>query len=125
MVRVPFTLSLICGQLARLVFPALVLSVALSLLNEISVVFIPGWVIVIASLACIFPYHIVAAKFRYWKNCRKAAQLGAIMPPRWKGKAIGNRDVLQLLDDAFRNGYLSRFSLQLVFLSSDSTLSPR
>lgn len=107
MAHLPHALSLVIQQFSRLIYPALVLSGVLITFNKIAVNSVPTWAIAAAAITSIIPYHIGLAKLRYWQHTRKAARLGAILPPQWDGKAIGNRDLLALLDDAYFNGYLS------------------
>nr|BAL14713.1 cytochrom P450 [Phlebia brevispora] len=107
MALIPFTLSLVLEQFAKLIYPGVLLSVALIVLDRASVVHVPGWAIAVIVLTGIIPYHIAAARYRLWRDARKAASLGAILPPRWEGKAIGSRDLLKMLDHAWQHGYLS------------------
>lgn len=113
MARIPLTYALIVEQFCKLVYPAIVAAGTLLVLNRHSVVSVPGWLIGVLSAGCIVPFHIGMARLRLLADERKAATLGAILPPRYPGKAIGNWDVLGLLDDAYFNGYLSEIKILL------------
>ncbi|KAI9001368.1 cytochrome P450 monooxygenase pc-3 [Trametes punicea] len=43
---------------------------------------------------------------REWDIQRKAKRLGAVLPPHWHGRALGNLDLLRYFLDRFRDGYL-------------------
>ena len=48
----------------------------------------------------------VSVAYRGWTRRRGAARLGAVLPPRWDGKRIGNIDLLNYSIERFHNGYL-------------------
>ena len=107
MARLPFAWSLAIVQFSKLIYPAILLTLALTFTSRHYDISIPGWLVGVAAVACIIPYHVTVARLRLWRQIRKARSLGAIMPPRWEGEQLGGRDVLALLDDAYFNGYLS------------------
>lgn len=108
MLRLPQAHSLAFGQLFRLFAPAAVVSAALLFISREAIVPVPTWLVVLAAALSIPTYPIGCAKLQYWYNVRKAARQGAMMPPRWDGKMIGNWDLLQLLDQAYLRGFLSK-----------------
>lgn len=102
---------LVLGQLCRLFAPAVASAGILLLVRKLGLCALPLWLISLAALVAIPVFHIGRAKLQYWQHARKAAQMGAAMPPKWEGKLIGSWDILQLLDDAYFNGYLSKHAL--------------
>ena len=111
MARLPLAHSLALAQLSRLIFPAVSLTGILLGLRRYASVPLPTKAVAVLAVACIVPYHIAKARFTLWRNERKAAKLGAVLPPRYPGKSIGNKDVLDLLNDAYFHGYLSEPSM--------------
>ena len=105
---------LVVVQFCKLIYPAVLLSGALSVLNWRRIAVVPGWLIGSAAVACIVPYHIAAARFRLWRTRRRAASLGAILPPQYPGKSIGNKDVLDELDEVYFHGYLGKVASALL-----------
>lgn len=108
--------SLVVVQFCKLIYPAVLLSGALTVLNWRRVAVVPGWLIGSAAVVCIVPYHIAAARFRLWRTRRRAVSLGAILPPQYPGKSIGNKDVLDKLDEVYFHGYLGKSPWHLFFV---------
>jgi hypothetical protein len=98
---------LVFGQLCRLVAPAVAASALLLAIRHLQPIAAPAWIDALLALVAIPVYHVGRAYWQYWQNARKAARLGATLPPRWDGKLPGNWDVLQLVDQAYFKGYLS------------------
>lgn len=114
--RIPLTYALILQQFCKLTYPAVILASTLIVLNRHTSISVPGWLVGLLALGCIVPFHISMARYRLWRDERKAASLGATLPPRYPGKSIGNMDVLGLLDDAYFNGYLSKLETTTSFI---------
>lgn len=112
---VPQALSLASQQLAYLFYPSVLTSSILFVLRRHAsldlVSRLPTWAIVLSGLLSIPVFHIGKAKIDDIAVARKAARLGAKLPPRWNGKAVGNTDILALLTDAALNGFLSMFGI--------------
>ncbi|CDO68134.1 hypothetical protein BN946_scf185003.g6 [Trametes cinnabarina] len=58
---------------------------------------------VVLSVPTLYALHI---KLYQWHVRRAAAHLGAVLPPRWKGRSIGDRDLLDHVLEHYNNGYL-------------------
>ena len=99
--------SLALGQLARLLFPATLVLAGCLVADKTSVVKVPKWLMALAAVFSIPPYHVGGAWLRYWREGRKAARLGARLPPRWDGKLPGNGDVMMLVAESAATGFLS------------------
>lgn len=97
-------------QVCSIAAPAVLISVFLLLLRECTVVLISNWLTALVAFLAIPVYHIGRAKVQYWLNERKAAKLGAALPPRWDGKLIGNWDNLMSANKALVEGFLSKLS---------------
>ena len=67
---------------------------------------IPGWVVVscsIPSLPCII---FALAQYRYWRDKREAASLGARLAPMIPRRLPGGIDLIATLMETFRTGYI-------------------
>ena len=107
MIRPSQAHSLVLGQVFRLFSPAVLVAAVLALASRRTSVVIPNWLGAIIVALTIPTYHIGHATLRYWRNARKAARLGAVLPPRWQGNLPGSYDLLQLVDQAYYRGFLS------------------
>ena len=96
-------------QVCSFAGPAVLVSVSMFLLREHAGVHIANWLMAILAVLAIPIYHIGRGKSEYWLNERKAARLGASLPPRWDGKLIGNWDVLMHASKAYTQEFLSKF----------------
>lgn len=113
MAGLSFAQSLALVHLVHLCTPPLVVVVLLTALARFTSLAVPIWVNILMSLVSIPTFFLGRARLRYWRNARRAAQLGALLPPRWEGKLPGNWDVVMLADDAYTKGFLSELSLRL------------
>lgn len=105
---IPEAWRLVAGQLAQLLYPAVLASVSLVALSRATDIHISSWLIVATSLASVAPFHICRSHIREMSYARKAARLGAALPPQWAGKQIGNVDLLRALKAVWVNGYISK-----------------
>ncbi|KAL7282251.1 hypothetical protein ACG7TL_003720 [Trametes sanguinea] len=62
--------------------------------------------IIVAALLSVPAGCAARIFFRDWSACRRAASLGAVLPPRWDGRSIGNFDLLTDFLERFHTGYL-------------------
>ena len=83
------------------------------------------WVTLVALLS--LPVVYIGRKvYRNWSFKRRAAAMGAVMPPTRVGKRIGNMDILQKSMDAFNNnGWLGMCTRVVGFGRAVLTLAPR
>ena len=107
MARLTLAHKVAAAQLIRFVFPATLVVVGLLVTNRLSS--LPKWLITVTAVLSIPPYHICGAWIRYWRNARRAARMGAVLPPRWDGKLPGNWDVLDLVNRSVEEGFLSAY----------------
>ncbi len=98
---------LILRQLTPLIYPTILVIASFSFLRRLLNVVVPTWIVVIAVLISMPSFTITRAQIVHWLNARRAARLGAVLPPRWNGKRIGNLDVLEVLRKINVDGYLS------------------
>ncbi|GBE84577.1 cytochrome P450 monooxygenase pc-3 [Sparassis latifolia] len=66
---------------------------------------LPTWIAVLAAVLSTPIIIVLNNWLRSWRIRRAAVRLGAVLPPRWDGKWIGNIDLLRKSMDAFLNGY--------------------
>lgn len=108
MIRLSQAHSLVLGQVFRLLVPAVITCAALVLTSRQTNASLSTWLITFLAIFAVPSYHIGYAKLRYWHNARKAARLGAVLPPRWQGNLPGSWDLMQLVDQAYYRGFLSK-----------------
>lgn len=102
--------ALVLGQLVRLVAPAAAAGALLLALRRLELAAAaPAWAGVLVALLTVPAFHVCRARWLYSRYARKAARLGATLPPRWEGRLPGSVDILKLMDYAFRKGFLSEF----------------
>lgn len=112
MAGLSFAQSLALVHLVHLFTPPLVAVVLLTALARFPSLAVPTWASILVPLVSIPTFFLGRARLRYWRNTRRAAQLGAQLPPRWEGKLPGNWDVVMLADDSYTKGFLSELSLR-------------
>ncbi|KIP10692.1 hypothetical protein PHLGIDRAFT_100824 [Phlebiopsis gigantea 11061_1 CR5-6] len=98
---------LVVSQLGRLVRPSLLTAALLLLLRRYTAVHPPTWAVPGLALAVLPVYYAVRIRFASWHIQRRAARLGAALPPRLEGRKFGNWDILQSLTESFETDYLS------------------
>lgn len=59
------------------------------------------------SIPTLFAFRIA---FKNLRTRRAAQRMGAILPPRWDGRSLGNFDILQHTVDRFQNGYIGKWA---------------
>lgn len=101
--------SLVLVMLVRLFYPAAVTSVLLSVLGRQVGFSLPTWFSVLLSIFSVPLVHATRIRLRSWQVARKAARLGAKLPPRVEGTKIANFDILSSFTESWENGYLSEY----------------
>ncbi|OSX56951.1 hypothetical protein POSPLADRAFT_1067971 [Postia placenta MAD-698-R-SB12] len=74
---------------------------------------LPTWPVTLLTVASTPLTILVRVWYRQWKYQRAAARLGAIMPPRWVGKKLGNLDILKEMLQTMQSGYIADFAWKL------------
>ncbi|KAI0647864.1 cytochrome P450 monooxygenase pc-3 [Trametes meyenii] len=69
-------------------------------------VYLPGIVVTPVVLSSVPIVYALRLWYKDARAPRDAKHAGAILPPRWDGISIGNRDILAHTLEGFRNGYL-------------------
>ncbi|EKM59239.1 uncharacterized protein PHACADRAFT_249541 [Phanerochaete carnosa HHB-10118-sp] len=98
--------ALVLGQLVRLVAPAAAVGALLLTLRRLELAAAPVWA---GALIAVPAFHVGRAWWLYRRHARTAARLGATLPPCWEGRLPGGVDILQLMDYAYRKGFLSDY----------------
>lgn len=113
MTIIPQAHALAISQLAVLFYPAAIANGLIRVGQRYGGIRVPVWATALAMLVSVPVFHIGRARVALWWNKRKAARLGATLPPMWVGKSIGNLDILATLKASWTTGYLS-----MIFCSS-------
>ena len=107
-------LLLVVSQLARLVRPSVLTTAFLLLLRGYTTVHPPTWSIAVLAIGVLPFYYAARTRLATWHIERRAARLGAVLPPRLEGSKFGNLDILKVLSESFETDYLSEFIHQVV-----------
>ena len=102
--------ALVISQLTVLLYPAAITSGLIHVGQKYGGVRVSVWVTAVAMVVSVPAFHITRARLLLWWNKRKAARLGAVLPPMWNGKKMGNVDILGKLKESWSKGYLSTFT---------------
>lgn len=66
---------------------------------------LPTLLVALVAIASIPAVYAARIAYMNWIVPRRAARMGAVLPPRWDGKSFGNRDILQHILDQYLKGY--------------------
>lgn len=89
--------------------PACVVTAA-SLLWRTTLLTIPTSLVIFLAVISTPLAISVRVSYRQWKYQRAAARLGAILPPRWAGKRLGNLDLTKQMLQTMKTGYTADFA---------------
>ncbi|GJE84276.1 cytochrome P450 pc-3 [Phanerochaete sordida] len=103
----PLALRIIAYELYYILTPVLPAALALVLLQRWTDVALPTWAVAALALLSLPVAHAITIYRNQWVMARKAARMGAVLPPRLAGKWLGGIDLLVQLTDSFENGFLS------------------
>ncbi|TBU49014.1 cytochrome P450 monooxygenase pc-2 [Dichomitus squalens] len=103
--RLPPGLPLILQALSINALPVAVIITASRFLYIHNNVKIPTTLVVLAALVSIPAVYAARIIYRSWSIKRRAARMGAVLPPVWKGKSFGSLDVLKYGLELVRKGY--------------------
>ncbi|KAI0677045.1 cytochrome P450 monooxygenase pc-3 [Trametes maxima] len=67
---------------------------------------VSGYVVALIAVLSALMVVPIRISLRSWRVRRKAARMGATLPPRWDTKRFGNVDLLHHILDRFKNGYI-------------------
>lgn len=99
--RLPFLLR---RRFVVFILPAALVCVAARLLQSWNVYFGVVWV-ALAAVISIPTVFVARTVHWFWRSKRRAAKLGAVIPPTWEGKKWGNMDVVNYCIEKFNTGY--------------------
>ncbi|KAI0082443.1 cytochrome P450 monooxygenase pc-2 [Panus rudis PR-1116 ss-1] len=97
--------SFVVRGLVTVAIPVVISTAALQLLDSLGYG-IPFWVAVCIQALSTPIFFTIGIWYRLWSINRRAKQAGAILPPRWKGKWIGDYDLLVKFQELYRHGYI-------------------
>ncbi|EKM59241.1 uncharacterized protein PHACADRAFT_249548 [Phanerochaete carnosa HHB-10118-sp] len=99
--------TVILYELGFIFKPSAATAAALILLRRYADLWIPTWAIFWLSVLSLPIAHGLSVWHSNWRAARKAARMGAVLPPRVQGRWPGSVDLLVKLTDSFENGFLS------------------
>ncbi|KAI0934647.1 hypothetical protein AcV5_006422 [Taiwanofungus camphoratus] len=94
------------GLLALSFYPLLIVASA-RLFHRFAGLAIPVWLLPLLALASVAASTAATIALRERRVRRAAARLGAVLPPRWDGRAIGHVDLLRSMVHEYKNGYIA------------------
>ncbi|OSC98998.1 cytochrome P450 monooxygenase pc-3 [Trametes coccinea BRFM310] len=100
---VPFLIRRLFFNLA----PATAILAASRLLEVVFQLRPPTVAIIVIALLSIPALYILRIVLHEWHVRRAAARIGAVLPPRWEGRSIGNMDILDHVMERFYKGYIT------------------
>ncbi|KAI0751542.1 cytochrome P450 monooxygenase pc-2 [Daedaleopsis nitida] len=103
--RIPPGLPFFFRQLGVTLLPAITTLVSARALQSLRGVELGTiWLVLVAVLSVPAAYA-TRIFYREWSVKRRAARMGAVLPPSWDGKGIGNMDILKMSIEMFYRGY--------------------
>ncbi|KAI1789057.1 cytochrome P450 [Ganoderma leucocontextum] len=85
--------------------PAATVVVAAYILRSRDVIPIPTFLVALTTVLSIPLLHVARIVYRKWSIKRRAARMGAVLPPRWDGESFGNMDLIKYSMEGWRKGY--------------------
>ncbi|OSC98999.1 cytochrome P450 monooxygenase pc-2 [Trametes coccinea BRFM310] len=104
--KVPPGWPYLIGRLTVHLAPAVGVVLLARVLNAFLDVQASFLLIALAATLSVPAVYALRILYNEWRIRRKAASLGAILPPRWDGKSFGNMDLLNFFLEQFYKGYL-------------------
>ncbi|TBU49015.1 cytochrome P450 [Dichomitus squalens] len=98
----PYALRFLVARLAPVTAVVIVLRVG----QAQGIIHIPAVWLAISAVLSITLLVAVRVVYSKYDLQRRAARLGAVLPPSWEGKSIGNIDLLQYGIERWKNGYI-------------------
>lgn len=106
---VPF----LARSLLALSFYPLLIVASARLFHRFAGLAIPVWLVPLLALASVAASTAATIALRERRVRRAAARLGAVLPPRWDGRAIGHVDLLRSMVHEYKNGYIGALCVQM------------
>ncbi len=85
--------------------PAAAVVAAARVLYSYNVVHIPTFLVALTSVLSIPLLRVVRVVYGRWSIKRRAARMGAVLPPSWDGEKFGNMDLVKIGMEGWRKGY--------------------
>ncbi|KAM5534915.1 hypothetical protein V8D89_011470 [Ganoderma adspersum] len=85
--------------------PAATIVVAARVLHSFDVIYIPTFLVAFISVLSIPLVRVVHVLSRRWSIRRRAARMGAVLPPSWDGEKFGNLDLVKTSMEGWTKGY--------------------
>ncbi len=95
--------------------PAATVVVAARVLHSHNVLHIPAILVGLTSIMSIPLWYAVRIVYRKWSIKRRAARMGAVLPPRWEGESFGNMDIFKECLERWTKGYPGEWTVSALF----------
>lgn len=111
---------IILYELGFIFKPSAVTATTLILLRRYADLWVSTWAISCLALLSLPVVHGLSVWRSNRRVARKAAQMGAVLPPRVQGRWPGGLDLLAKLTDSFENGFLSECLCERPLVDTDT-----
>lgn len=85
--------------------PAATIVAAARVLHSFDVIHVPAFLVALTSVLSIPLVRVVRVLSRRWSIRRRAARMGAVLPPSWDGEKFGNLDLVKTAMEGWTKGY--------------------
>ncbi|PIL36941.1 cytochrome P450 [Ganoderma sinense ZZ0214-1] len=103
--RLPPGLPLVLWWFLSQLLPAATVVVAARVLHSHNVLHIPPLLFAFTAALSIPLWYAARIVFGKWRIKRRAARMGAVLPPSWEGRSFGNMDLFKECMERWTKGY--------------------
>lgn len=103
--RLPPGLPLVLWWFLSQLSPAATVVVVARILHSHNVLHIPAVLVGLTAVLSIPLWYAVRIVHRKWSIKRRAARMGAVLPPSWEGESFGNMDLFKESMERWTKGY--------------------
>ncbi|KAM5531928.1 hypothetical protein V8D89_014398 [Ganoderma adspersum] len=103
--RLPPGLPLVLWWFLSQLSPAATVVLAARILHSYNVLHIPAVLVGLIAVLSIPLWYAVRIVYRKWSIKRRAARMGAVLPPSWEGESFGNMDLFKESMERWTKGY--------------------
>lgn len=109
--KIPPGLSYFFRRLGVTLLPAIAVFASARVLAGQRVLELATAWVALAAIASVPAAHAARIMYWSWSVKRRAARMGAVLPPSWEGTSIGNMDILKRGMVGFYRGYPGAYSV--------------
>ena len=103
--KLPPGLPLVLWWFLSQLSPAATVVVVARVLHSHNVLHIPSLFIGLIAFLSIPLWYAVRIVYKKWSIKRRAARMGAVLPPSWEGESFGNMDLFKECMERWTKGY--------------------